>query len=476
MGTEINQIHFKQSDYREFWARLLDETKILNGWFRDRDFDHQPGFTAGLELEAYLIDENQMPAPRNKEFLEKLDHEDVVPELAKFNFEVNAPPHAMEGAFFSATLGDIEKTWAACRSAGASLGITPVLIGILPTLPQDMLDVSSMTKAKRYQALNEAIMNIRAREPLSIAIEGRESLEYDCTDIMLEAACTSLQVHLKFNQDDAVRFYNAALIAAAPLIAASGNSPYLYGRCLWEETRIPAFEQAVLTGGIRDAQGGALNRVSLGTGYLRQSFLELFLHNLSFPTLLPALQAESDSLPHLRLQNGTIWRWVRPILGFEDDNRPHLRLEHRIMPAGPSLIDTVANVALCHGLILALGRREQPPEDVIPFEDARNNFYACARYGLGASIRWGGNETTVQSLLLNHLLPAAQDALLEEGVDRDDVRRMFADILVPRLHSGRTGAAWQRGFIAYSEADFQALMERYVALQVSGAPVHEWTL
>jgi gamma-glutamyl:cysteine ligase YbdK (ATP-grasp superfamily) len=291
---------------------------------------------------------------------------------------------------------------------------------------------------------------------------------------MLEAGCTSLQAHMKVNQEDCVRFYNAAILAAAPLVAATANSPFLYGKSLWCETRIPAFEQATAIDGFRDASGQNVLRVTLGTGYLRHSFLELFIENLGFPVLLPALEDRADRLPHLQLQNGTIWRWVRPILGFDGAGTPHLRIEHRVMPAGPSLIDTVANLALCHGLVLALARADEPPEAGTRFEDARAGFYACARDGLDARICWDGREARVQNLLLDRLIPDARAALIETGVAEDEVVRYIDDVMTARVRSGRTGAAWQRSFMDCNPANFQALTERYLALQETGAPVHTW--
>lgn len=476
VGQEIRRSNFSEDDHREFRARMREETRVLMRWFDEGAFDTAAQFTVGMELEGWLIDKDHRPAPRNAEFLATLGDPNVGTELSKFNFELNAPPDRLEGVVFARALAGLASTWRGCEGAAASIGLRPVAIGILPTVRDDMLQLAWMTDSNRYRALNAEILYRRAQEPLHIRIEGAETLDARFDHIMLEAACTSLQAHLKFNQADAVRFYNAALLAAAPLVAATANSPYLYGRSLWTETRVPAFEQITAMEGFRDAEERNVGRTTLGTGYLRHSFLQPFRENLSYPTLLPALEADADRLPHLRLQNGTIWRWVRPIVGFEEDGTPHLRLEHRVMPAGPSLIDMVANLALCHGLVLALGRRELPPEHETSFEEARANFYACARDGLGAQVRWAGRSVNVQTLLVNALLPAAEAALRREGVDAGDLGRVFHDILHPRLQTGRTGAAWQRSFMDCADGNFQAMTERYVALQASGAPVHDWSL
>ncbi|MEL7445102.1 MAG: glutamate--cysteine ligase [Pseudomonadota bacterium] len=476
MGQDIDRAQFTDEDHRAFRDSLRQETNTLKRWFDEQAFDISSTFTVGLELEAWLIDRNHLPSPRNDEFFAALDDPDVVAELSRFNVELNAPPHPLEGGVLSQTRTELDATWRKCEQAAAMLDLKPVAIGILPTVRDEMLQPAWMSDANRYRALNAELFRRRGQEPLHVRIEGEDRLDYRCDHIMLEAACTSLQAHLKFNPDDAVRLYNAAVLAAGPLVAATANSPFLYGKSLWAETRIPAFEQATDLDGFRDAAGRNVRRVTLGTGYLRHTFLELFLENLSYPALLPALQADTATLPHLRLQNGTIWRWVRPILGFDGQGAPHLRIEHRVMPAGPSMIDTVANLALCHGLVLSLGQADVPPEHLTPFEDARANFYTCARDGLGADVLWEGKRVSVQSLLLERLIPAAREALDQAGVDAADLDALFADVLVPRIRSGRTGTDWQRSFVDCNGPNLQALTERYIDWQTTGAPVHTWTV
>lgn len=476
LGQEIKNSHFDEAHRAEFHRRLRKETATLKTWFDGESFDHDDHFTSGLELEGWLIDENHMPSPRNEYFLRQANDADIVAELSKFNFEINAPARPLQAGVLSQTRRDLEETWLKCLKAGKALDVRPCAIGILPTVRDDMLQPEWMSDSNRYRVMNREVLLRRKQQPLHISISGEETLDYRCDHLMLEAACTSLQSHLKINQDDAVRYYNAAVLAAGPLVAATANSPFLYGKSLWEETRIPAFEQATALHGFRDKSGRNVGRVTLGTGYLHDSLMELFLENLSYSELLPALEDSSESLPHLRLQNGTVWRWVRPIVGFNGQNNPHLRLEHRVMPAGPSLADTVANLALCHGLVLSLGDGETPPEHVADFEQARENFYSCARNGLRANVHWNGKAVNVQTLLVEQLLPAAQRALARQGLDKDDLFNYFHEILEPRLCSGLTGAEWQRSFVDCNGKNFQAMTERYVEHQATGAPVHSWVV
>lgn len=476
MGQEISRSSFSAADHAEFRQRLRDETATLMQWFAAGNFQNLEQFTVGLELEAWLVDENHLPDPRNELFFAALGDDTVVAELALSNFEINAPPQQLSGMVFGDALRDLRQRWQACHEAAAGLGMTPVAVGILPTVRDDMLQPEWMSKAHRYRALNAELLLRRHGEPLHISVAGSEQLDYRCNHIMLEAACTSLQAHLRVNPADAARFYNAAILAAAPLVAATANSPYLYGKSLWAETRVPAFEQATATDGFRDKEGRRIRRVTLGTGYVRHSLMELFVENLSYPNVLAELSDEPEQLAHLQLQNGTIWRWVRPILGFDEAHRPHLRIEHRVMPAGPSLPDTVANLALCHGLMLGLGQADEPPENSTSFHDARDNFYACAKLGLAAELRWAGKTVAVKDLLLDELLPLARAALARQDIPEAELDACFADVLQPRLHSGRNGAQWQRSFVQAHGRNDQALTERYVELQATDQPVHLWPL
>lgn len=476
MGQEIEDSDFTAEERREFRSRLRRETATLKKWFDERAFDADAIPTVGLELEGWLTDTDALPAPQNDEFIAAANDPDIVTELSKYNFEINAPIRELSSDVLFQTQNDLNTSWQKCERAARRLDLCPVAIGILPTIRNEMLKPDWMSDANRYRALNREVFNRRNNQPLHISITGYDRLEYDCDDLMLEAACTSLQSHLKVNQDDAVRCYNAGILAAGPLVAATANSPFLFSKSLWDETRITAFEQATSMDNFREPSGRNAQRVTLGTGYIKGSFLELFLQNLGYGDLLPALVEDDRKLPHLRMQNGTVWRWVRPILGFDGAGAPHLRIEHRVMPAGPSMADTTANLALCHGLMLALARAETPPESETPFEDARANFYACAKNGLNAHIRWAGETGNVQTLLREKLLPMAYTALEESGVETADLAEYFGGILQKRVRNGQTGAAWQRSFVNCNGANFQALTERYLEMQRTGKPVHEWTV
>jgi len=473
MGREISTSEYL--DETEFQTRLRDETKLVMGWFRDHAFENPHPTKIGLELEAWLVDKDGFPSPRNEEFLKRVDNPLVVPELAAFNFEINGEPEALSGRVFSQIEKQLRTIWdEACVSAN-TLGLDALMIGIPATLRQDMLTLDSMTPSNRYQLLNDRLFQMRNGQPLHIDIDGRDSLEMVQDHLMLEAACTSLQVHLMLNQENSARSYNAAQIASAPLVAISANAPFLYGRRLWEETRIPAFEEAINLPGYRDRSGRKAGRVTFGTQYLRQSMMELFLENLDgYTPFLPMCSDDApDKLTHLRLQNGTIWRWNRPIIQPAENGQPHLRLENRVIPAGPTLVDMVANMAFFIGLTLYL-RDIDDLEERLLFESARKNFYSCAKKGLSAEIDWlDGKTGNVQTLISTQMAEQAQEALVAHGVDALEAGH-YMNIIKSRARNGQTGSAWQRAHANCHGRDFQKLVQDYLVLQNEGLPVHGW--
>ena len=471
MGQEIDSSHFTEQDFQQFGVRLQQETALLERWFRESRFAAGPGI-GGFELEAWLVDDQQRPAPLNQSFLARLGNPLVVPELALFNVEFNTPQRRLEGAALSHMEQELSRLWHFSARIASEFRVQLAAIGILPTVQEQELTTASMTPRARYQALNEQVMRLRQGRPIRLAIEGADSLRLEHGDVMLEAAATSFQIHLQVRPDEAAAFFNTALALSAPLVAVAANSPYLFGKRLWEETRIPLFEQAVAV-----SDDPAYHRVTFGSGYLRSSLLELFQENLTrYPPLLPEC---ADTLPenlhHLRLHNGAIWRWNRPLIGFDRNGLPHLRIEHRVVAAGPSIADMIANAALFYGLIYALGRTPQPTGS-LSFAQCRDNFYLAARRGLAADIVWlDGKAVALRQLLLQQLVPLARRGLETLDIRKADIDR-YLGIIEGRLRTGQTGAAWQCAYIACHGPDMAALTAAYLRQQRSGLPVHEWGL
>jgi len=476
MGQEISRSTFTRQDFRRFRARLRQETATLGAWFRTGRFAPRGG-VAGFEIEAWLVDRQGQPAPLNRVFLERLADPLVVPELSVFNIELNTPPLPLRDDVLRRMHANLENLWRRCQGVAAELDAVVVLIGILPTLRIQDLSPDHMSDQQRYRAINDQILARRRGQPMTLAIHGVETLCLTHPDVMLEAATTSFQTHLQVTPHDAAAFFNAALALSAPMVAVAANSPLLFGKALWQETRIPLFEQGVALAGGARANDPSHRRVTFGGGYVQDSLLELFAENQAhYPSLLPVdLSAEPEGrLPHLRLHNGTIWRWNRPLLGFETDGTPHLRIEHRVMPAGPSIPDTIANAALYYGLIHELARATPPMAATLEFAHCRANFYAAARDGLQAKVMWlNGQRLPLRRLLLEELLPLARRGLRTLDVHAADVAD-YLDLIAARVESGRTGADWQQRFLARHGQDLATLTLAYMEQQQRGQPVHEW--
>jgi hypothetical protein len=474
MGQEIDKTAFEAAEFERFAARLAEETALLRTGVREGGFS-SAGPTLGCELEAWLVDEAMNPAPRNEEFLAALDDPLASPELARFNVEFNTPPLPLRGDALARLESQLQASVRRADAVARGLGLRLLLIGILPTLRDEHLIPANMSASKRYHALNEQVLR-SAERPIALDIAGREHVRSAHSDVMLEAGTTSFQIHLQYPLERIHRIYNAAIMASAPLTAAGQNSPFLFGRELWRETRIALFEQAIPIGGLEGARGGPLHRVGFGSDYARHCLSECFEENLAhFPILLPlCADAPPEFFFHLRLHNGTIWRWNRPVVGFEADGAPHLRVEQRTLPAGPSIVDSVANTAFLAGLVEILSAEPKPP--VLPFAQARDNFYRAARHGLEAHVLWSGDAgVRLRKLILGRLLAMAREGLENLHLDAGDIDRHLG-IVEARTASGLTGAEWQTRYIARHPDDFAAMTAAYLANQQGGNPVHEWSL
>lgn len=472
MGQDIDQAHFDVEAFRAFAQRLAAETATLESWFAEQRFSHR-AWVAGFELEAWLIGSDAQPRAMNDVFLEALGNDLVVPELSRFNVEVNGSPTTLQGRAFSRLEDELGHTWAQCQTVADELGVRLLMTGTLPTLAPRLLNLGNMSSLARYRALNERLMMLRQGQPFELRIEGREAINRTHPDLMLEAAATSFQIHLQVREPDAVRLYNAAVAVSGAMVAISANSPLLFGHDLWEETRIPLFEQAVAAG------EGSEQRVSLGRDYCRHSLFELFAENRDqFPVLIPHMRDGGlASLDHLRFHNGTIWRWNRPLLGFDHDGLPHLRIEHRVVPAGPTIVDSIANAALFYGMLATLLRRPTAIETELPFAAARSNFYAAARDGLDAVQQWPGARTALKArdLLARELLPAARAGLAWLGIPAAEIEHYLA-VIAGRLDKDQNGARWQRRWVERHGRDLAGLTLAYLERQQSGKPVHEWSV
>lgn len=476
MGQEITRTHFSEADFRQFADKLAEETAALRslasaGGLADARY------VAGFELEAWLLDHAGRPSPVNEAYLRALNDPLVVPELSRFNVELNAPPVEMGAGVLAEMEESLLTTWEKCQNVAHGMDTVLAMIGILPTIRDEDLCLANMSAMNRFEVLNAQVLQQRGDAPIRIDIDGMDALHLRRRDVMLESATTSFQLHLQVPFEQAGRYYNASLISCGPLLAAAVNSPLLFGRRLWQETRVPLFEQAVELGGYAGLSEPTLRRVTFGRSYVAD-LLELFDENLEhYPVLLPMPLAEAPNrYPHLRLHNGAIWRWVRPLVGFDASGQGHLRLEQRVLPSGPTVLDMMANAALYFGLVHALARQPRPVETEMAFAAARANFYAAARHGLQAELTWlDGQRISAGDLVLGLALPLARQGLQEFGLPGAEIEH-YLGVVEARVRSGQTGAAWQLQRLERVGGDVHRMMDDYLDNQRAGAPVHEWSL
>ena len=495
MGTEVDREEFNEVDYLRF-AERLGECLCTLGQLLER-----PGFgvgpaTVGAELELFLVDGAGRPLPCNQAIRAAAADPRVTVELNQFNLELNASPAPLAGRPFAALGGELNVLLDHVAAAARQHAGWPALIGILPTLTRADLGPGMMTDAPRYRALNAALRRLRA-DPFRIRIAGNDPLELASEDVGLEGANSSFQIHLRVDPADFTRTYNAVQLATAPVLAASGNSPTFLGHRLWDETRIVVFKQSV------DDRGGRgprrrLARTALGTGWLRGGALELFTESVRLhQPLLPMLSqpppvgssgplpgGQAPSLDELRLHQGTVWRWNRAI--YDPAQGGHLRIEMRALPAGPTVIDMLANAAFLIGLSLWLAGQDPRWTYALPFERADHNFYRAAQHGLSAQLTWPARQrdqirTVSAAKLVAELVPAARHGLVEAGVAAEEAEGLL-DVISARAATGRTGAVWQRATLAAAEQRHDreralaVMLGRYLSYSGTGSPVHTWPI
>jgi gamma-glutamyl:cysteine ligase YbdK (ATP-grasp superfamily) len=491
MGVDIDRDEFSEAEFARFAERLTESLTALRSVVARPGFGAGPA-TIGAELELCLVDGNGLALPLNDSVAAAVAHPCLTLETDRFNLECNTEPVALAGRPFSALRTGLESVLAAVGAGAARFGGRVVAIGILPTLRPADLSPAALTRSARYRALSNGIRRLR-QAPFEIAIDGPEPLVTTCDDVTFEGANTSWQVHLKVAPRDFARTYNAAQIATAPVLAVAGNSPTFLGHRLWDETRVALYRQSVDERIAADSDDWRPARVTFGHGWVREGAAELFAESIAMhPPLVAVLAAEDPlavvaaggvpRLDELRLHQGTTWRWNRAVYDAMDGG--HLRIEFRALPAGPTIVDMLANAAFLLGLTLALTRDVSTLVTRLTFGQARRNFYAAARSGIDAELLWptdGVPSPRVEPVraLVPRLLALARAALVEAGVEASEVDPLL-EVIAERTASGQTGARWQAAEVARSEGHrgrwgaLCAMLERYEDMARGGEAVCRW--
>src|SRR4051812_35928529 len=489
MGDEVVETTFSRENrqaYRDkvklcldVFARMLAESRF--------DPDRR---SIGMEIELNLTEETGDPALANQHVLELIADDDFQTELAQFNIEINIPPRKLEDGVFRELEETVRRDLNHAEEQAVKAHAHMMIIGILPTLTEDLLNGSALSANPRYKLLNEQIFAARG-EDLSINISGVERLAMLADTIAPEAACTSVQLHQMVDPAAFGALWNAAQAIAGVQLAIGANSPFFFGRELWRETRIALFEQTTDTRPEELKAQGVRPRVWFGERWITSIF-DLFEENVRyFPSLLPVVEDEdpvavlesggAPRLQELRLHNGTIYRWNRPIYDIAR-GRPHLRVEKRVLPAGAPVLETPGQTAVFYRPLRGAGEGRPAPWTQMSFSAAEENFHAGARDGIDARLYWPGiGEAPATELVLRRLLPMARDGLSRWGVDSADADRLL-EIIERRCVEGVNGASWQaaafhRLYDRLDRADaLREMTVRYREHMHSNEPVHTWPL
>jgi len=489
MGRDIQPIKITGEDRGKYRAKLARSLDVFARMLKERLFETDPALV-GQEIELNLVDDLGAPSMRNADVLAAIADPAWATEIGQFNLEINVPPRELAGDALAGLEEEVRGSLNAGDEKARSEGCRLVMIGILPTLAKSDVSESSMSVNERYRVLNEQIFAARG-EDMRIEIDGAEQILTHADSITPEAACTSVQLHVQVSPEAFAQYWNAAQSIAGVQVALAANSPFLFGKQLWHETRITLFEQATDTRPDELKRQGVRPRVWFGDRWITSVF-DLFEENIQyFPALLPICEdedpvavldrGECPQLAEMSLHNGTIYRWNRPVYGVVD-GKPHLRVENRVLPAGPSVADVVANAAFFYGLVRVLAESERPVWSRMSFTTAAENLHEAAKHGMDAELYWPGlGGAGVAELVLRRLLPMARDGLSRWGVGSAHADRLLG-LIEQRCLTGQTGAAWQISSVAAlserrgldrSDACRQ-MTQHYIEHMHTNAPVHTW--
>ncbi len=490
MGKEVDLQEFSRTDRTRHRAKVRRCLDVFARMLRESYFDVENPMT-GMEIEFNLVDDDGRPALKSTEALEAIANPLFQTELAQFNLEINVLPRRLGSRGVSGFEDDLRSSLNQAETKSNEVQAHMVMIGILPTLEDGHLSPSTISPNPRYKLISDQVLAARG-EDLVIDIQGAERLSTTSESIMPEAACTSTQLHTQVGPENFAAYWNASQAISGVQLALGANSPYLLGKQLWQETRIPLFEQATDTRSEELKEQGVRPRVWFGERWITSIF-DLFEENVRyFPALLPITDDEdplqvlesggTPALSELKLHNGTIYRWNRPVYDVVD-GVPHLRVENRVLAAGPTVIDTMANAAFYFGLTRSLAEDDRPLWSRMSFSAAEENFHAAAQHGIDARIYWPGvGEVDATELVLRRLLPMAKEGLGRWGVEPDEAIRLLS-IIEQRCVLHQNGASWYvakvQGYEKAGTDRAEALrltLQDYRQLMHANEPVHTWPL
>lgn len=493
MGEQKVSLVNDQKQMQRFVKSLLNDVSALE-YMLENDWFESDVTRIGAEQEMVMV--NKFTYKPSLVAMEALGQMEEFPwvetELAKFNLETNLEPRVFSGNCFA--MLEQENSWKLNKIQEVLDGMDTslVLTGILPTLRKYHLDMQNLTPKKRYYALMEALHGQLIGQAFELRILGIDELLVKHDSPLLEASNTSFQVHLQVAPRDFVKYYNIAQALAGPMMAISANSPIVFGKRLWHETRIALFQQSLDTRTTHDHMRERSPRVSFGRDWLHESILEIYREDIARFRVLLSSDVEEDSLqmlktgqvPKLRslqVHNSTVYRWNRPCYGISENGKPHLRIENRILPSGPTVVDEVANACFWLGAMIGMADQVDDIRKKMAFVDARDNFDKAAKFGVDSKFTWFNDEKISAVDLVKELIPVARQGLESRNVDSQDIER-YLSIIEQRAVKHTNGARWMlRSYTKLMETTntdeaLSILTATMINNQQSNKPVHEWEL
>ena len=490
MGEERVKLADDNEQLQTFMKHVLRDLRALKKMLED-DWFETDTMRIGAEQELCLVDPNVKAFPKSLEVLDKLDGENYTTEFAKFNLEINMDPLTFGGNCLSEMEHNLHKDVERVRKAARDLGGDILLTGILPTIRKMDVDIKNLTPLQRYEALCEAINKLRGKE-FELRIQGMDELLMKFDSPLLEACNTGFQVHLQVKPDEFVNRYNIAQAVTAPVLACAVNSPVLFGKRLWAETRVALFHQSIDTRQVGEHLRDSSPRVTFGNQWLEESILDIYKEDISRYRVMLSAEVEEEveklmeegkvpELMALKVHNSTVYRWNRPCYGISN-GKPHLRIENRIFPSGPTVVDEVSNAAFWLGLLNGFEDEYKDITKELDFDNARMNFFAASKMGLDTKFMWTGDrKVSGVELIKKELLPIARNGLKKADINPSDIDT-YLGVIEERVNTAQTGSYWvvksYGSLVKESNRDqaLTAITSAMIKNLNKGEPVHKWGL
>ena len=464
-----------KEDKANYIHQLVRDIEALDQMIAEGLIEKEP-IRIGAEQEFCLVDEQFNPKMNSLEILEDIDDDHFTTEIGSFNLELNLDPFELKGDCFSKLANQLKTLMLKGKEAAKKHNARILLTGILPTLSLRHIKLENMTDVQRYFVLNDAIRESR-KDNFEIHIKGVDELNLLHDSVLLEGCNTSFQIHLQINPDEFIDSYNWAQAISGPVLSACTNSPLLFGKELWSETRIASFTQSVDTRANSFMLNEKQSRVSFGSEWTSGTVSDIFKDNISrFRSLVTAeyfkdsvdmLKAgEIPKLKALNLHNGTVYRWNRPCYGV-GGGKPHLRIENRYIPSGPTIADEIANTMFWVGIMKGRPKEYEKIDQKMNFKDAKSNFFNAARYGMSTQFIWDNEFVPSHKLILDVFLPMAYRGLYSVGINPQDAEK-YLTIIENRV-KGFTGSEW----LTASYRNLLSKMKPFEAAQTLTAHLYE---